>query len=337
MKKLFVSIIFLCLTVAVMAQPQLNRRIYLWDVTLSMWGLRCVSGNIAPALVSKDIYQEVVNFLIQDIESIDDENTEIYVLPFQENILVNQNEWHVTANYAGKREIIQKIRNYPRQGCSWTNIVRPIEQVQANIISPDKNNILILLTDGMQSNTFGGENVLINHIRNWGQYAERNFAHCLYVMLTEEGKGKDLGDVITEEPRMDLISDFIVLQPEKSVVYNFVDEKGCLVDIKLIRINSNGDIPDNLKVRIVAEENDYIIGNQTCDVKNNKITFTFTFRQKKEKLREDLPVKTFIPLRLEVVNKDELQKEAKLVFIDPNNTELELINKPEKRLIIRYE
>ena len=338
MKKLLVSMVFLCLAAALVAQPpRSQRRIYLWDVTLSMWGLRCVSGNVAPALTSKDIYYEVINFLVQDIEGITDENTEILVLPFQEDILVQPNEWRVTANETGKREIIRKIRNYPRQGCSWTNIVRPIEQVQANIISSDKNNVLILLTDGMHSNTFGGKNELIKHIQNWGTYAERNFARCLYVMLTEEGREKDVEDVIQATPNIDLISDFIVLQPEKSVGFNFVDDRGSQVNVGLKRMNSSSAIPGNLKIKVVAEDNEYVIVDQICDVKNDKISFALTYRKSEETLREILPAKTMIPLRLEVINNNELQKEAKLVFIDPNHTELELINKPEKRLIIHYE
>ena len=59
---------------------QVDRRIYLWDVTLSMQGYQ---GK------TPDIWDNVTAFLKKDIENISDENTELVILPFQENILAD--------------------------------------------------------------------------------------------------------------------------------------------------------------------------------------------------------------------------------------------------------
>ena len=50
------------------------RQIYLWDVTLSMKGY---GGN-------PDIYDKVLSVMIKDIESIDNDRTEIVVIAFQD-------------------------------------------------------------------------------------------------------------------------------------------------------------------------------------------------------------------------------------------------------------
>ena len=63
-----------------------ERRIYLWDVTLSMKGYQ----ERTP-----DIYDKVITALEKDINSIIDEQTEVWVLPFQTNIL---ERWGATSH-----------------------------------------------------------------------------------------------------------------------------------------------------------------------------------------------------------------------------------------------
>jgi len=76
------------------AQSKTQRRIYLWDVTLSMKGYK----GLTP-----DIYEDVVRFLKREITSLTDEFTEIIVLPFQEDVLEH---WVVNATELGKKEIV---------------------------------------------------------------------------------------------------------------------------------------------------------------------------------------------------------------------------------------
>ena len=59
-----------------------ERRIYLWDVTLSMKGYQ----DKTP-----DIYDEVIDAIEQDVNTLNDENTEIWVIPFQNKILDKSN------------------------------------------------------------------------------------------------------------------------------------------------------------------------------------------------------------------------------------------------------
>lgn len=69
-----------------------ERRIYLWDVTMSMQGYgRC-----------NNIWNDVKTKLIKDIDGIMDPETEIILLPFQHKII---DSITVTATAAGKNAI----------------------------------------------------------------------------------------------------------------------------------------------------------------------------------------------------------------------------------------
>ena len=80
-RRLLLLLIICAMSVNMMAQQSRfknERRIYLWDVTLSMKGYK----ERTP-----DIYDKVITALEKDINSIIDEQTEVWVLPFQTKIL----------------------------------------------------------------------------------------------------------------------------------------------------------------------------------------------------------------------------------------------------------
>ena len=330
MKRLVISTFFCLVALTAIAQTKAQRRIYLWDVTLSMKGFE---GK------TPDIYDDVVKFLEQDISNIKDESTEIFVLPFQEKIL---ERWNVKADESGKAEIIRKIRTYSNNIPTNTDIVKPVKDVQASIIQPDKDNLLILLTDGMQSKGFGGKPALLEMIKGWGPYASINNAYCLYVMLTDEGRDNELEGEIGRGGSISAITGGVVLRPEKSVTYNYKDDKGKPVEIPIrcldLQKQTIIELPPDLKIRVIAENNQYFAVDQEYTVRNNIITFDLTYKHSVDTLSEIIPEKTSIPLRLELVNQDDFQKSiGKIVTINPDDIILELINKPEKRLRIYYE
>jgi hypothetical protein len=321
-------IFYFASVVICMAQTKSQRRIYLWDVTLSMKGF----GGKTP-----DIYNEVVKFLEQEINSITDINTEIIVLPFQESIL---ERWKTRADESGKKEIIQKIKSYSNDKITNTNIVNPIMNVQTDIISSDKNNILVLLTDGTQSEKFGGKAELIKLIQNWEQYAYKNYAYCLYVMLTPEAIDEKVKEVIEQTEYIDVVTEpgkmkLIDLQPSELVKFNIKDDKGKPVEVPLI-YKKNIALSGNIKIKVVAEDNQYIDINQTVEVKDSKISFEIKYKQSDEVLKVTLDEKTQIPLHIELVNKEEIRKtEEKIVSLTQSTTVLELINRPERTLRIK--
>jgi hypothetical protein len=305
------------------AQSKSQRRIYLWDVTLSMKGYQ---GR------TPDIYGSVVDFLKREIDSLRDESTEIVVLPFQESIL---ERWSVRATEDGKKEIIGKIVQYKNEIPTNTNIVRPIREVQSQYIKADKHNLLFLLTDGKQT---GGNSDLLALIRDWEEYAKINDAYALYVMLTEDAMDPEVITEIEKNGSMDVVTkpgnvDFIDLEPARLVKFNIKDDHGKPVVVSLSCKKSIA-LPEGVKVRVKSDNRSTLHINETTEIKH--LTCSFSLDYNYQDLKNSLPENTYIPLKLELLNQQEVkEKTGKIVLLNPTDIGLELINKPEKTLKIR--
>lgn len=323
MRKILLIILLTGLFVSqTIAQGKSQRRIYLWDVTLSMKGYK----DRTP-----DIYDDVVDFLRNEINSLTDESTEIVVLPFQERILDN---WVDRATKTGKNNIISKIKQYNNVTVTNTNIVQPIKTVQSQFIKNDRHNMLFLLTDGKQT---GGNSELLTLIRNWEQYAQINDTYAVYVMLTKEAFDQEVVNVIDETEHIDVITepgkvDFIDLQPAELVKFNIKDDNGKPATITLT-CKKDFLLPDGITVS-VKSLNDTIVNVSTkSEIKNQKILFDLKYDY--DELKYSLPESTKIPLKLEIVNSKEIkERTGKIILLNPKEITMELINKPEKTLRI---
>ena len=325
-KAVFFALLCLISATALFAQPKSQRRIYLWDVTLSMKGF----GG------TPNIYDDVVKFLEKEIESITDESTEVVVLPFQERIL---EVWNTNADMTGKKEIIKKIKNYSNHQSTYTNIVGPLKDIMSTIISCDKNNILMILTDGLQSKQFGGCQELINWIDAWGEYSKENCAYALYVMLTKEANDQKVRDKIKKTANIDVILeiknpiDIIDLHPAELIKIN-IEEKTAEI---YFTYNHNKILPENIKIQITAVDSILNI-NQTVAVRDSKIKFDVNYQSEYQVFqtrKTQLAETTILPINMKLMNQDEIKVQTeKILFLTRENIELELINKPEKILRI---
>lgn len=320
--KLLILLLFsVCFSQSI-AQNKFQRRIYLWDVTLSMKGW---NGK------TPDIYDDVVDFLKREINSLTDEKTEIIVLPFQESIL---DEWITKASEAGKKEIIDKIEKYNNGLVTNTNIVQPIRTAQSKYIKDDRRNLLFLLTDGKQS---GGNQELLATIRNWERFAEINNAYAVYVMLTKEAIDDEVVDIIQMTERIDVVTkpgkfDVIDLQPVGPIRLNIKDEIGKPVNIPLT-YKKNIELPDGIKVSIESFNDSIIHISETSEIKDQTISFNLEYNY--SRLKDSLGERTRIPLMLKLLNEQEIKNETgKVILLDPKEVVLELINRPEKTLRI---
>ena len=336
MKETLFITIFLCVAAATLAQPTLQRRIYLWDVTLSMQG----HGG------SPNIYNDVERFLVREIDSITDTHTEIHILPFQEGVLEH---WNERADSEGKNEIIRKIRNYKNDKVTNTDIVASVKYLKDNnIIKPDRDNLLILLTDGRQTGTsssgrnFGGEPALIRMIEDWGSQAERNNAFCLYVALVKGIVPLDVEKRINETPGISLVRayettfdklDVIALRPAELTRVSLQDEDQTVS----IPFAFRGRLPENedIMVRVTAEDEILKI-NETVALKGNRITFNMNYQMEREELEMILFETIRLPLHIELVDADGIMhKTGTSLSLTTQNIELELTNEPIRTLKIR--
>jgi hypothetical protein len=302
------------------AQSKSNRRIYLWDVTLSMKGYQ---GNTA------DIYDKIVKFLENEINSISDESTEIVVCPFQETIL---DTWKANASDAGKQTIIDKIKAYNNPKVTGTNIVVPIQSAQNKLIKPDKHNLLILLTDGKQT---GGNDSLLQLISKWEKYANINDAFALYVMLTEEAICQDIIDTIKKTDNIEVVTKpgqaaMIDLQPSNPIKVNLKNDKTATISFNY---KKGVILPSNINIQVYSN-NQCLTINQKTTLKDSKISFTINYKKDYNTLKIQLAETTKIPLKISIDNRDELKEAGKIVYLTKENLTLELINKPEKTLKI---
>ena len=302
-----------------------ERRIYLWDVTLSMKGYQNKTPNI---------YDKVITALEKDINSVKDEQTEIWVLPFQTKIL---NKWTVKANNAGKKELIDKIKTFSNNDVTNTNITVPMSEVMNGIIKDDKRNVLILLTDGNQNASNYPLDTLLDVIRKWCSFAEKNDAYAFYVMLTQFAQNEKLIETIDKTCRMSkIISEegniefnFVELLPQTNYKYNIKDDAGKKLTIQF-DCKKSVSIPEDLKIRCYCEQNSYIEVEDIASIVNGTLNIDVKHKQSYDSLKNSLPqdYNEKITLYFEIENANKHQ----LVSLLNKECCLELINKPEKIL-----
>ena len=306
------------------AQNRLDRRIYLWDVTLSMKG--------KGAKATPNIYGDVVDFLVGDINSLTDPSTDIVVMPFQTSVLET---WQAKATEEGKKSIIGKIKGYNNNMMTNTDIAGPINTVKSSHIDSSKRNMLILLTDGEQSAQFGGNEVLLKSIKSWQEYAQINDAYLVYVMLTDAAVNDDIKSEADRQERVSVVTppfagEFVELRPVCRG-FNIKDDK--MLEITFTN-NKNISIPDGVEVSVRSDADSPIAVNIVAKISNGCISVAPAYDY--ETLKTQIPEVSGMRLALKVENGDEIKGvTGKIVLLSPSSVTAELINKREKTLTIK--
>lgn len=327
----FKSLLFLCaitiFSIDVEAQSvsyKGERHIYLWDVTLSTKGEGV--GN------PPNIYNDVVKFLSTQINNIVDPNTEIYVLPFQTDILEH---WYAKANEKGKSELISRIRLYNNNIRTNTNISGPMKKAVEKYNDSSKRTLIYVLTDGKQ-NVNGGVEALRNYIGNSGWQNCNNSAYLLYFMLTDKAVDNNLVKIINDTNNAEVIMpdalyrQWLDIQIQRDIRFNIKDDKEISVTCNAIQ---KIKIPEGL-IFNVSNQNSQIPFSEKIVLKDNKLTFEIKYDYKK--MKDELGEETVIPINVELLNSEEIAKRSgtSVQLID-KSFNLHLINKPEKTLKIK--
>ena len=217
---IFVAILSLLFPVSLLAQTPSaimpERRVFLWDVTVSMVGASQKSFTDAPGRQAptstkgmsrkkpyfnyngypwyrknEDIFDDTRARLIKLINDIQTESTEIIVLPFRNGLTGECCQ--VLASERGKADVIQWVNNWDnlKSGATWT--YTSVKDAISRYFSKDRRNKLILLTDGEPSSAEEREN-LKRFLSEWtsqpsvtrGKEIETQGNAIIYVMLNEE-------------------------------------------------------------------------------------------------------------------------------------------------------
>ena len=245
------------------------RQTYLWDVTLSMQGK-------APG--APDIWEQVKEAIINDIQLISDDRTEIVVIPFQHKALV---EWREPATAAGKAKLIAKIKGYKiplfdfgGRKTTMTCLYEPLQYVVDKVLTTDKVDILKLMTDGIPDEHQAEYEALLGR---WCQIAKQKDAYGFYIMLTSQAAaGKTVlekidpcrfGVVDVSELENTQVST-VLLTAQQTIAFNVREDYGKDITIKFAH-NGSTEFQEGYMVHVYTYENSYIQIDQMVELRRD--------------------------------------------------------------------
>jgi len=337
-----------------------ERRIFLWDVTISMVGATrdascpTAAKRTAPDYAynegfpnynsKKDIFDNTREKLIKMIYETPVESTEIIVLPFRNGIV---GEFKANASAAGKDQLRNDIMNWNDLKSGGTFTATCLKDAVNKYFTKDRINRIFLLTDGEPSNDESDK--LLSYLRNWKGIKETkgNSSYLVYVMLTDEAYNEDLvnigkasdGDIIVTEE----FENPVWLSISKTVslhVRDFFDGKVASdgrgsIDVPYSFV-AGAEIPEKSVFHCVLEENEYIKIDSTTPIRpsEGKFSIPFQFTQAFDAYLESLPQDYNFTITAKIVKDAAANKNVDIT--GGSIVEIGLIVKPEPRVKISW-
>lgn len=189
MKIIFSVFIFLLMPIISLAQISKERRIYYLDCSYSM--------------VEFDIWKEVRDNLVSAIDNINDETTEIVVIPFADNALTHPklNPMVAYATAAGKDFLKKKINALPQPPKStMTYHYIPIVDFFNCRVDDSRVTYMFLMTDGKDEDP--AQTTIKKLLPQWGaKYGNRN-VYGFYVMLHKQAANPEVDRVCQNQDHL---------------------------------------------------------------------------------------------------------------------------------------
>lgn len=304
MRKVFILLLFLVPAVLFAQQDANNvdkpqRKVYLWDVTLSMKG----AGGCP------NIWNDVKESLIKNIKSITDPRTEIVLLPFQHRIIDKKSDY---ATAEGKQNLIQYVKDFDlpklwigdaatgheakpgeKGRTTMTKLYAPLQECLETVITVDKTDVLVFFTDGLSDFPEDGAEFEKFVCEDWctGVAKEKDI-YAFYLMLTSKATNTGLCGCPrfktinpTENPDLSTVT---LTPSDKAVNYNVKDDYG--KDI-VVTFDTRSSTPMNEGFVIHVEndpENPYFGINQdvVLDPAHNTISICPKLKMTSEEMRK---------------------------------------------------
>ena len=335
MKRLMLALLILVACSQLIAQSgnvKDVRQTYLWDVTLSMQG---------KATGAPDIWDQVKEAMIADIQQVSDDRTEIVVIPFQHIAL---EEWREFATTTGKSALIAKIKAYKiplhsfgGKMTTMTCLYEPLQYVVDKVLSPDKVDVLKLMTDGIPDEHQSEYEALLG---NWCQIAKEKDAYGFYIMLTSQAvAGRTVLEMINpcHFGMVDVAGiggtnvSTLMLTPQQAIAINVREDLKKELTIRFAH-DGSGLLQPGYKVHVYSNANNYVRVDQEVIIRED-----YTVSLKADYLMSETEMKSVLPVE---------ENEVVLLFAEPGRgmdqypyamtqikdtpVSLEMINKPEK-------
>ncbi len=327
-----------------------DRYIYLWDVTVSMQGkVWNTTSNKYDYDKTSDIYDQVVEEIVRDINSITDETTEIVVIPFQSasagSYQSTKDPWICkTASGPNKQALIERIRASKKDWLKYahgnTDVVPALSYVIHSVISDDRIDYLKILTDGKMADMDG----LRKLMAQWCQLAsQKKGMHAFYISLNQEAS-ESIQAIIRDAQQQDCFKmrkpgpdplAFFQVIPYPSIPVNCNDQlaSGSPAVTVQLQVKGPGKLPDSFKVRFQAEENALLdVDNRILQVKDNSFTLPLRFKTDMGGLRRAIATGMKYPVKLNMSAVD-----ADNVYLLENTVTLYLTVERQKKMTISWE
>lgn len=245
MKRITICISLLLFSMLVFANKSLERRIYYLDCSYSM-----VSPN--------KIWEGVCENLIKAIDNVEDENTELYVIPFAIDGAHHKqlNAFCEKASQNGKEYLKRQIRSIKPSTHSMTYHSDPIKDFYNNNRVIDGGiTYMFLMTDGQNEES---PDLFMPELRRWGSKFGSKEVYGFYVMLNDAAKNIAVEKIIEGEKHLWKVNtadvDINLIRIQNECIYNKRTDK--YVDIPF-----SGQLK-NIKLEIAIENNYYKIVKQ---------------------------------------------------------------------------
>ena len=340
-----------------------ERRIFLWDVTISMVGATNTSPDRVAATPrvnpkfdyagfmydsNRDIFDHTRQELLNMIDDIKSEECEIVVVPYTKDI--QEPFWVKSATAADKERIKKMVMGWDNLKPGGTYTGTCLQKVITQYFSADRANRVVLLTDGRPDD---GE-ILYRILREWDHTNPETRYHnsrLVYVMLTEQAVDQNAKEII-EEGDGDSTT---LIEPGESLserlVFNLSDNLLSLYlsdysDDGFVAAGGNFEIgcnhimgPDSRLGEVICKfscEDNPLISIAPTAVKldeNGKFIVPFTFKGKdREYYFNELHATGLVG---NVLLSCKLDSSCKDIAIEGSNEVLvEVVVKPEPRVVI---
>ena len=189
-----VLLVFLLMTLPLLSYSQelKERRVYYLDCSYSMvkpnklWGVVCDN-------------------LIDAILNVNDEKTELMVIPFAKDCSpFNNNKLSpisAMADESGKAKLVNAIENFPEpQSSTMTYLRDPLCDFYAHRVAPSKVTYMFLMTDGQDEEN--PKSLFQNELRRWGDLYGDKYVYGFYVMLDKQAKNTVVEGIIDSQPHL---------------------------------------------------------------------------------------------------------------------------------------
>ena len=288
-----------------------EKRIYLVDLTGSMEG----KGSV----VTPNILQTVKDNLAATIDNIEDENTEVIIVPFTDRV------WEsFSGRITDKQTIITGVKEL--KVLSGDTNIADAWSYGTTLLDSTKINYLFLLTDGLHNNGPSKEE-LFDRLRSWEQISKGKYNYAFYVMLTPNAKETEICEIVDSTNNMWLIESMDI--NASLVRTSITTRKNVFNDntmgMSFLSNNRNANL-DNLGLKIKLQDNDFY---RIDSLRKSPLGNIYYFDIVELLPRLQLPLDTTFTMYFSY---DTLANP--FVFMTPDRVEFQIINQGPRELSI---